>query len=131
MENYFVSLKCQEEKGESLVHYEVMRNTVWCTENLYRVLTDSSESSASDNLTIGFLGITKKCVGAWGEISWNARHWRNRKQKKHNLLQRKVRVPVNQYAPLNTYFSRLSDTPNISRDVNFSRVITYSTSINF
>ena len=42
---------------------------------LVNVLTLSSSSSAAEIWDIYFLGITRKCVGAWGEMSWKARHW--------------------------------------------------------
>ena len=43
---------------------------------LVNVLTLSSSSSAAEIWDIYFLGITRKCVGAWGEMSWKARHWK-------------------------------------------------------
>lgn len=72
---------------------------------------------------IGSLGMTRKSVGAWGERSRNARHWRKSKQLKRNWLQRKVTAQANQYAPLNSYRSRLPDTPNASQKVDFPYAI--------
>ena len=46
-------------------------------------LTSLSPSSATDSCRIGFLGITRKCVGAWGLISLKATHWERNNQHQH------------------------------------------------
>src|SRR6218665_125056 len=52
-------------------------------ESIEKKFTFSSESSDFDNCGIGFLGITRKCVGAFGLMSWKATHYNVRRT--HNV----------------------------------------------
>ena len=53
----------------------IMVLPAWVYSNQKHAATCSSESSDVESDTSGFFGITKKCLGAWGDMSWNAKHF--------------------------------------------------------
>ncbi|EPP35895.1 hypothetical protein CP10743SC13_1501B, partial [Chlamydia psittaci 10_743_SC13] len=58
-----------------------------------------------------------KSVGACGEISWNARHWRKRTRLKRDWLRRKAIAEADRYAPLNAYPKRKTKQRFFLRDL--------------
>lgn len=59
---------------------------------MQKKITDSSEASAADNISIGFLGITKKWIGVWALMSWNATHYNKTHYKKYYVIIIKIYI---------------------------------------